>query len=210
MCHAVGMTQPSNAPGSILAPEKWAALLKAHADFQAKASPTYDEVLTEVAGRIRESRSIGKSDIGALVFWKRLRADTPWVTDIMSLPEHHVRATTAKAVAAVNDHTVRTPQAASNGRRALSDLPGFSTGDALASALLFASAPHRMAVYDRRAQTGLQELDLSLSAKPGRYSRYMELVDALCTTARKNNHDWIPRDVDIALYQLGDPQRKNL
>lgn len=34
----------------------------------------YDEVLIEVAARVQAAGSIGKSDIGALLLWKRLRA----------------------------------------------------------------------------------------------------------------------------------------
>ncbi|WP_189013797.1 hypothetical protein [Paenarthrobacter histidinolovorans] len=60
-----------------------------HTSFQAEISPAYNEVLNEIAGRIRESSSIGRSDIGALAFCTRLRADTPWVTEIMWLPERH-------------------------------------------------------------------------------------------------------------------------
>ncbi len=36
-----------------------------------------------------------------------------------------------------------------------------------------------MAVYDRRARTGLQRLGLELTPSPGRYGRYMELIEHL-------------------------------
>lgn len=83
-------------------------------------------------------------------------------------------------------------------------LPGFARGDALASALLLAAAPSRMAVYDRRAQAALAALGLQLSAAPGRYGRYMALVESLreeLSAARAA--DWTARDVDLALFALG-------
>jgi hypothetical protein len=98
-------------------------------------------VLNEVADRIRTEGSIGKADIGALLFWKRLRADTPWVSELMTWPEEKVREVTNGAVTAVNEGSLSVPDAASAGRGALSPLPGFDTGDAFASALLLAAAP---------------------------------------------------------------------
>ncbi|MDQ1053070.1 hypothetical protein QE394_000998 [Arthrobacter sp. SORGH_AS 212] len=133
----------------------WETLLRAHRDFQSGASPAYDEVLVEVSGRIRDSASIGKADIGSLLFWKRLRADMRWVRDLMAMRVLEVRFVTEKAAAAVNNTSLGLPAAASRGRAAISALPGFARGDALASALLTAAAPERMAVYDRRAQKGI-------------------------------------------------------
>lgn len=47
----------------------------------------YDEVLYEVVERVMRSGSIGKADIGALLFWKRLQANTPWVTRLHLVPD---------------------------------------------------------------------------------------------------------------------------
>ncbi|WP_458106738.1 hypothetical protein M1D51_12540 [Arthrobacter sp. R3-55] len=201
------MTQPTETPSPLLDSQSWNALLRAHVAYKAAVSPNYDDVLNEVAGRIKDSGSIGKSDIGALVLWKRLKADTPWASKLMVMPERDVRTATASAVIAVNNTAVITPQAASDGRRALASLPGFKTGDALASALLLAAAPQRMAVYDKRAQKALKKLGLKLTAKPGRYRRYMELIEGLRVTAKHHNQDWTARDVDVALYWLGGPQQ---
>lgn len=77
----------------------------------------------------------------------------------------------------MNDPSLPVPFAAAAGRSAISPLPGFESGDALAAALLLAAAPARMAVYDRRAQAGLEALGHALSPTRGRYSRYMELVE---------------------------------
>ncbi|MDQ0241451.1 hypothetical protein [Arthrobacter bambusae] len=191
----------------VLDPQVWEILRSSHAAYQSGTSPVYDEVLTEVAEKIRATASIGKADIGALLFWKRLRADTTWVRELMTRPEQDVRTVTAKAVAAVNDQSLTVPEAASAGRGELSSLPGFKTGDALASALLLAAAPGRMAVYDDRAQAALETLGLSLSAARGRYGRYMALVEDLRTTANMQGHAWTARDVDTALFWLGGPSK---
>jgi hypothetical protein len=62
---------------TLLSNEAWSRLATAHADYHANVSPHYDEVLHEVSDRIQTSGSIGKLDVGALLFWKRLRANTP-------------------------------------------------------------------------------------------------------------------------------------
>ncbi|WP_285248843.1 hypothetical protein [Pseudarthrobacter sp. efr-133-R2A-89] len=103
-------------------------------------------------------------------------------------------------MAAVNDTSLGVPAAASRGRAALSVLPGFVQGDALASALLTAAAPKRMAVYDRRAQKGLETLGLSLSATSG---SYMQIVTDLSSAAEHRGHNWSAREVGLALYWLG-------
>ena len=183
--------------------QAWEVLLDSHARYRAGTSLMYDEVLFEVTDRVRATGSIGKADVGSLLFWKRLRADTPWVRKLMTMPEVDVRAVTEKAVVAASDTSGTIPEAASAGRGALSPLPGFATGDALASALLLAAAPEKMAIYDERAQAGLERLGLVLSAARGRYGRYMELVEVLRATAALKGHTWSARDVDVALYWLG-------
>ena len=202
------MNAPNDAP-QVLDLQAWETLRESHAAYMAGTSRAYDEVLADVADRIRSTGSIGKADIGALLFWKRLRADTPWVRELMVKPEHEVREITEKAVSAVTDVSLSVPKAASAGRAALSPLPGFKTGDALASALLLAASPERMAVYDERAQTGLETLGLSLSPAPGRYGRYMELVEDLRSTAAHYGHIWSARDVDVALFWLGGPNAQS-
>lgn len=178
-------------------------LAAARADYRAGLSPHYDEVLYETAGRIADAGSIGKTDIGALLFWKRLRADTPWVRQLMAMPDADVRAATARVVAAVRDASVEVPAAAAAGRTALTALPGFTTGDAFASALLLAAAPDRMAVYDRRVQKALDMLGIELTARRGRYGRYMGIVEDLRTELSQDGEPWTARDVDVALFWLG-------
>lgn len=178
-------------------------LTTARADYHAGVSPYYDEVLHETATRIAGVGSIGKTDIGALLFWKRLRADTPWVRQLMVMPDTDVREATARVVAAVRDTSVEVPAAAAAGRTALTALPGFTTGDAFASALLLAAAPDRMAVYDRRVQKALDNLGIELTRRPGRYGRYMGIVEDLRADLSQDGGPWTARDVDVALYWLG-------
>ncbi|MFD7917578.1 hypothetical protein ACFV30_44135 [Streptomyces sp. NPDC059752] len=185
-----------------LAPEQWQRLAAARRAYIDTVSPYYDETLQEVTRRACTSGSIGKADIGALLMWKRLRADTPWATNLMAWPDIDVRRATAAAVTAARDTTLSRCAGAQAGRAALAHLPGFRTGDALASAVLTAAAPDRMAVYDRRAHSGLRTLGIALSHAPGRYSRYMETIDQLLAAAPAPIRTWAPRDMDTALYWM--------
>lgn len=168
-------------------------------------SPYYDETLQHVAQRACENGNIGKADIGALLMWKRLRADTPWAAELMALADADVRHATAAATTAARDTTLSRSTSAHAGRAALASLPGFRTGDALASAVLTAAAPDRMAIYDRRAHSGLRTLGITLSHAPGRYSRYIEAIDQLLTNAPTPIRNWTARDIDTALYWLNHP-----
>ena len=111
------MTTNQLAP-PILDQDAWRVLRDSHAAYKSEVSTHYDEVLQEVSARIGISASIGKTDIGALLFWKRLRAHTPWVGKLMMMPDKDVRAVTEKAVFAVNSFAMTTPMAASAGREA--------------------------------------------------------------------------------------------
>lgn len=172
-------------------------------------SPHYDESLQEVSRRIAAEGSAGKADIGAIVFWKRIRANAAWVTTLLLTPEADVRATTGAAARAVraSDDVVT---AAREGRAALRSLPGFGHGDAIPSALLFAIDPARLAVYDVRAEAGLQAVDKPVPA--GRrgvrdyYSRYISVLEELRNEGREWGHAWSARDMDIALFLLGKSQ----
>ncbi|WP_455567550.1 hypothetical protein [Streptomyces bobili] len=183
--------------------QAWDVLIPARDGYLAGVSPHYDEVFHDVAQRTEDAGSLGKTDIAALVVWKRLSAQTPWVSALMSLPDAHVREVTKRAVTAVRDTAVPRSEAARTGRSIMWELPGFRTGDALASAALTAAAPTRMAVYDRRVQHALDTLDLTLTRAPGRYSRYMQLLDNLLQHSRAPAVGWTARDIDTALYWTG-------
>ncbi|MFG2858653.1 hypothetical protein ACGFZ9_50455 [Streptomyces mirabilis] len=185
----------------------WDVLVPARASYLAAVSPHYDEVFWAVAQQVERTGSIGKTDIAALVVWKRLPAKTRWVTALMSLPDSQVRAVTEQAVAAVRDPSLSRGEAAQAGRGAISKLPGFVKGDALASAILTSAAPARMAVYDQRVQRAIDSLRLTLTDRSGRYGRYMDLLDTLLEHSGGRADGWTARDIDTALYWTGkNPQ----
>ena len=147
--------------------------------------------------------SLGKLDVAGMVLWKRLQANTPWVSQFHTWPENKVRTVTEAAVGKVRDESHPLPVAAREGRAALSPLPGFRKADALASAVLVAAAPQRMAVYDARVQSALDHLGLKLTSASGRYGRYMAIVEQLTHAANNRGLVWVPRDIDLAPFWLG-------
>jgi hypothetical protein len=173
--------------------------------YSESASPFYDEVVAEVSKRADQQGNLGKADIGALVAWKRLNASTRWMADLMRTSDATVRALTAEArMSALQDGSTL-EVAAAGARSALAPIPGFRVGDALASAVIYALAPGRMAVYDRRAQAGLELLGLELTSKSGRYGRYMSLIDQLVREASVEGLTLSAREIDLGLFTLGGP-----
>ena len=77
------------------------------------------------------------------------------------------------------------------------DVDGDRAG--VASAVLTAAAPDRMAIYDRRAHSSLHALGITLSHASG---RYIETIDQLMAAAPAPIRNWTPRDMDTALYWL--------
>ncbi|MGW0209212.1 hypothetical protein ACWDZ8_26595 [Streptomyces sp. NPDC003233] len=191
---------PRGDESAALCRQAWDTLIPARASYLADVSPHYDEVLHEVAHRTAHTGSLGKTDIAALVVWKRLSAQTRWVTALMSLPDTRVRAITERAVTAVRNTTVSRSEAARTGRGIIAELPGLRTGDALAPAVLTAAAPQRMAVYDQHT---LDTLGLALTPAPGRYGRYLQLLDNLLQHRAQPADSRSPRDIDTALYRTG-------
>ena len=59
-----------------------------------------------------------------------------------------------------------------------------------------------MAVYDHRVQHALDALSLTLTPAPGRYGRYLQLLDDLLHDPAHAD-DWTARDIDTALYWTG-------
>lgn len=175
--------------------------------YSESASPFYDEVVVEVSRRADLQGNLGKADIGALVAWKRLNASTRWMADLMRTSDATVRVFTAEARKLALQDGSTLELAAAGARSALAPIPGFRVGDALASAVIYALAPGRMAVYDRRAQSGLEllGLGLELTSKSGRYGRYMSLVDQLVREASVEGLTLSAREIDLGLYTLGGP-----
>lgn len=182
-------------------PEGWTRLIAARHAYSTAVGRHYDEILDEISERTLTSASIGKADIGALPLWKRMRADTRWAGALMAMPDVKVRQVTGAAVAVVRDTSADRGTAAGNGRRALLDLPGFVKGDALASAVLTAAAPDRMAVYDRHTHRSLHQLGVHLTSAPGRCGRYLALLDRMLAVGPLPS-GWTARDLDIALHRL--------
>ncbi|MGV9969146.1 hypothetical protein ACWDU3_35170 [Streptomyces olivaceus] len=120
--------------------DDWQRLITAREMYTRSAGIHYDEVLDQVAQRARSEGSIGKTDIGALLLFKRLRGDTSWARALMTTADTAVRQATA-------------------------------------------AAPHRVAVYDRRAHTSLHSLGIPLTHAAGRYSCYIAALDDLLSQA---------------------------
>lgn len=180
-------------------------LVSAYGAYLADVSEYYDEVVLNVIKRVEQVDCFSKLEIAALVSWKRLQANTSWMRRLMGTPDVVVQEVTGRAVGLARDETLEPSRSAATARSALSTLPGFGTGDALASTLCFVAAPDRLAVYDRRADCGLGVVGLELSSSPGRYGRYMDLVEGCRRELFGSGHAWSARQVDLALYQLGEP-----
>lgn len=181
-----------------------------HTSQPSHAESFYDEVLREVSARVADQGSIGKTDIGALVVWKRISARTKWAKQLMNMPEADVRAATERVFAHANDESVRIPVAAGAARSALFGVPGMGGTGAFASTVLLAMSPTRMAVWDKRVATTLTAMDRKPKSGRGHYARYLEVVIDLAEAmqeATDRSNKVLPREVDLALYHAaGTPE----
>lgn len=168
----------------------------------------YDETLHDVIANVAAVGSLGKSDLGALLLWKRIRVGA-WAKKLLGMADTDVREITRKAVVAARDPEANVADAARLARRALIELPGAGIGDAFASAVILAAAPERMAIYDYHAHLGLWRLGLRLDEKPGLYGRYMELVEQCRAELREHGYgEWTAREVDLALFPHGQDESR--
>jgi hypothetical protein len=87
------------------------------------------------------------------------------MAQLMSCPDEQVRLHAGRAVAAAQDEWP-VPVAAATAHSALTPLPGFAYGDAMASVVCFVATPTRLAVYDRRAHLAFSSLVLFLTIDP--------------------------------------------
>ncbi|MGH3224848.1 MAG: hypothetical protein ACRDPY_40250 [Streptosporangiaceae bacterium] len=176
--------------------------------YHTEVCDEYDETLHEVIGHVATAGSLGKSDLGALLLWKRIRVGA-WAMTLLCMADADVREITGKAVAAARDQGATVADAARSARRALIDLPGAGIGDAFASAVMLAAAPERMAVYDHHAHLGLWRVGLRLDEKPGRYGRYMELVEQCRAELLEHGYgEWTARQVELALFTHGQDESR--
>lgn len=74
----------------------------------------------------------------------------------------------------------------------------------MVSALILAAAPSRTAIYGRRALKALGLLGLAVVTSNGWYRGYMQTVEELRIEARNRGENWSARDVDKALFELGE------
>ncbi len=192
---------PADEEFAALCGRVWDIPVPARAGYPAGVSPHYNEVFHDIAQRTEHTGSLGTTDIAALAIWKRLSTQTRRATELMPLPDTHIRAVTERVVTAVRDHTVPRSEAARTGRGITWEQPGLRTGDTLASALLTATTPHRMAVHNRHAQHTLD----TPTPTPGRHGRYLHLLDNLLHHGAAPADDWTAHDNDTALYQTGTP-----
>lgn len=111
-----------------------------------------------------------------------------------------VRAVTGKAWALANDESLPGPDAGLAAFRELRKLPGLGGTGALASAVLVACAPDRMAVWDRRVSSTLQAMGRRPEFGTGFYGRYLEELDRLIQDelGGEDQRSWTRRDVELA------------
>lgn len=186
------------------AAQRCRALADARQKCRAIMPKEYDETLRDVIARVAAASSLGKSDLGALLLWKRIRVGA-WANALLCMADEDVRDITGKAVVAARDTEVDVADAARHARRALIKLPGARIGDAFPSAIILAAAPDRMAIYDYHAHLGLWRIGLRLNEKPGLYARYMALVEQCRAEVREHRYgDWSAREVDLALFICGE------
>jgi len=161
--------------------------------------PYYDESFDEVRARITNNGYANKLDIGGLAFWKRVRCDTPWTSDLLRLPEATVIAATTATFA-----PLLTPVQRVNILR--NQLRHGMGGDfAIGSAILTAWNPEEFAVTDVRARGKLERLlpPLGCVCDLKTYPTYLEHV---CDIRDQLTHNHPPRhfsarEVDQALWQ---------
>lgn len=168
------------------------------------ATDVYDETLREVASRAAERQYLSKADIGSLVLWKRITAQSTWATRLQVMPDREVARITGDAYAHTHNLALSIPQAGQAARYALWHLPGMRGTGALSSALLLAMNPDRMAVWDRRVAAALVALGCHPRRGTDFYARYLHVTLDLAERMHAANPDrsFVPRDVDVSLYTL--------
>lgn len=194
---------PMTEPPAMTAAQRCQVLAAARQRYRAAAHEEYDETLHDVIARVAAAGSLGKSDLAALLLWKRIRVGA-WAAKLLRMADTDVREITRKAVDAARNPEANVPDAARLARRALTGLPGAGIGDAFASAVILAAAPERMAIYDYHAHLGLWRIGLRLDEKPGLYARYMELVEQCRAELHEHGYgEWTAREIDLALFTHG-------
>jgi hypothetical protein len=74
--------------------QRCATLAEALKRYHETACPEYDETLRDVIGRVATAGSFGKTDLGALFFWKRIPTGA-WAEELLCMSDSDVRRITA-------------------------------------------------------------------------------------------------------------------
>jgi hypothetical protein len=99
------------------AAQRCRALAAARQKYRTEVPEEYDETLHDVIGRVAAVGSLGKSDLGALLLWKRIRVGA-WAKELLCMADADVREITREAVAAARDPEADVADAARLARRA--------------------------------------------------------------------------------------------
>ncbi|NYG07766.1 hypothetical protein BJ986_002253 [Phycicoccus badiiscoriae] len=176
-----------------------------HSHRSADPGDVYDETLRVVATRAAAAQSLCKADIGSLVMWKRITASARWAGTLGMTPDAEVQAVTGNAWALANNAQLPAAEAGLAAFRELRKLPGLGGTGALASAVLVACAPDRMAVWDQRVSSTLEAMGRRPKFTAGFYGRYLEELDHMIEDEldRDAQRSWKRRDVELALYAIG-------
>jgi hypothetical protein len=145
----------------------------------------------ELQASVEQSGSVGKGDIGSLMLWKRLNMSTSWTLDLNDMRDRKVREITGAATKFANDTALTVPEAAKAARERLRRLPGCHSGQTIASTILTAAAPQRMAVYDDHTVAALTRLGIQIPNR--RFSVYMTTVCALAGQVNTSLETWLGR-----------------
>lgn len=166
----------------------------------------YDEVFHEVHRRVLSSGSLGKSDLGALVLWKRIQANTKWAERLLLRPEEEVRYVTGEAYSPGKSDEERL--------EILARLDGFRSGkSALASTVLSAWNPGDFGVIDRWSRRSITLFQMwrndnlypiPLAGSIMSYTTYLIMVRHMRDQLTEESGKSITaRDVDKGLFWIG-------
>jgi hypothetical protein len=153
----------------------------------------YDQVLEEVHARLNSAGYATKLDLAALIAWKHVN-NAPWMQEMLKLPPLAVQQYTASAFGPGKTDQERVD--------AVRGIPGFRAGAAFASVLLAAWRPSEFGVYDNQSSgRGWEQVVKSACNCPR--TELVVYFGHLRRIADELGGGWTPRDVDKALYMLG-------
>lgn len=186
------MTSATSACGvsQLLCPAATGLLQRARLRYPAN----YDDVFDEVHFRIVSQGAATKSDLAALIHWKRIQTSA-WMRKLLLVPATAVRMATAAAFAPGLSDADRLS--------ALRCLPGMKTQGAIASVVLAAWDPSEFAVFDRFALAAKRYVvDAGCSCDWNDLPTYWSHLRRIAGELPDGRACWTARAVDQALYKL--------